>query len=246
MGKKSEDNNGSFFKEFIADAFDIDHGLMKTFLMLFRDPRGVMDAYRDDEIENYYSPFKYVVITTTLLTFVFFLAFDFSDILKQNMGAAVTSMQETGTQSEMAREIVLNATLVFQKLSRQFATVSMLFLLMPSLALFSFMFFRKKMGRYSEHFALSAYLVGQINCIQLLLCLPLFILQSLGWNVASYLIVFDLSGLAYMTYGILRVFEVRNFKGVLSSLFSPLFGYLTYMIVLLIITIVSAFVMYSI
>ncbi|HSG27423.1 MAG TPA: DUF3667 domain-containing protein [Candidatus Krumholzibacterium sp.] len=243
MVKNNGDRDRSFFREFVADAFDLDHGLFKTFFMLFRDPRQVVDAYRNAEIQNYYSPFKYVVITTTILTFVFFLAFDFEDMLQESMKSASSAMGAGGAQSEAVEKIASDATTVFNRLSRQYATLSMLFLLMPSFATISFLSFRKKMGRYSDHFALSAYFVGQINSIQLLLCLPMFILLRAGMDAKSFLYLFDLSALAYMSYGFLQVFRVRVFSGVLRALLAPVFIYVLFILLMLVISISATFMM---
>jgi hypothetical protein len=240
--KKS--GNRSFIKEFIADAFDIDHGLFKTFVMLFKSPRRVIDAYIRDEKTNYYSPFKYVILTTTILTFVFLLAIDLGTLIENRMDSAQQSMQGETQQEEAAVKISENGTFVFLFLTRRFSTLLMLYLMMPSFAIFSRILFKDVMPKFSNHFALSAYLVGQINCVQLLMCVPLFFLDPATKETSRYLLAFDLSAVAIMFYGYLRVFSVRKAGFVLRSVFTTVLGSIMYLLLLTLVTTSAAIVMY--
>ena len=240
--KKSGDK--SFIKEFIADAFDIDHGLFKTFVMLFKSPRRVIDAYMRDEKTNYYSPFKYVILTTTVLTFVFLLAVDLDTLIENRTDSVQQSIQGDAPQEEAAVKISSNANFVFLFLTRRFSTLLMLFLMMPSFAIFSRILFKDVMPRFSNHFALSAYLVGQINCVQLLMCVPLFFMDPAARGVRGYLLMFDLSAVAIMAYGYLRVFSVRKAGFVLRSVFTTILGSILYLLLLTLVTISAAIVMY--
>jgi len=240
--KKS--GNKSFIKEFIADAFDIDHGLFKTFVMLFKSPRRVIDAYIRDEKTNYYSPFKYVILTTTVLTFVFLLAIDLDTLIDNRMGSVQQSVQGEAPQDEAAVKISNNATFVFLFLTRRFSTLLMLFLMMPSFAIFSRILFKDVMPKFSNHFALSAYLVGQINCVQLLMCVPLLFIDSATKDTSRYLMAFDLSAVAIMAYGYLRVFSVRKAGFVLRAVFTTILGSISYILLLTLVTVSAAIVMY--
>lgn len=240
--KKSGDK--SFIKEFIADAFDIDHGLFKTFVMLFKSPRRVIDAYIRDEKTNYYSPFKYVILTTTVLTFVFLLAIDLDTLVDNRVDSVQQSIQGETPQNEAAVKISNNAMFVFLYLTRRFSTLLMLFLMMPSFAIFSKILFKDVMPKFSNHFALSAYLVGQINCVQLLMCVPLFFLDPSATGVRGYLMTFDISAVAIMAYGYLRVFFVRKDGFVLRAVFTTILGSIMYLLLLTLVTISAAIVMY--
>ena len=160
---KMKSGNKSFIKEFIADAFDIDHGLFKTFVMLFKSPRKVIDAYMRDEKTNYYSPFKYIILTTTIFTFVFLLAIDLDAVINWSIDPVQQSIQGETPQEDAAAKIWSNYRVVYIFLNDRLSTLLMLFLMMPSFAIVSRILFKDVMPKFSNHFALSAYLGGCVE-----------------------------------------------------------------------------------
>jgi hypothetical protein len=100
------------------------------------------------------------------------------------------------------------------------------------------------MPKFTNHFALSAYLVGQINCVQLLMCVPLFFIDSATKETSRYVLAFDLSAIAIMVYGYLRVFSDRKAGFVLRAVFTTILGTIMYSLLLTLITISAGVVMY--
>jgi hypothetical protein len=142
----------NFLRELIDDAFDLRHGLWQTFLTLFVNPRKVVRAYNDDTLANFYSPIKYVLLSTALLTFLLYAAIDFDAIVEQEVEALVKQEEQVDVEgNEQDKMYATQITAIYNKLSNEYSSISVLFLLLPSMALFSFLFFRGRIPRFSQH-----------------------------------------------------------------------------------------------
>ncbi|MBD3166978.1 DUF3667 domain-containing protein [bacterium] len=230
----------SFVRELFDEAFDLQHGLWKTFLTLFRNPQVVVRSYNDDAKANYYSPVKYVLLATALLTFILYTVFDYAAVLEQE----VETHLQNGTTEEVAehRMYAEQITDIFNRLSNDYSSLSTLFLRLPCLALFSFLFFRRIIPRFSHHLALNAYLTGQAHLISSVLLLPVLFLPAAALHGSIYIDVVMVMVFFYYWYAYIRLFGHRSIGGWIASGAGLLLAYTLYLLLLITISTVAAIV----
>ncbi len=243
-GQSENDNSKEqgFFKEVVGDAFDIQvYGLWETLVSLFTKPRHVIEAYFRREETNFYSPYKYLFLTAAALAFVFFLAVDYDrymeNIIQSNLPEEVFEDDE---RQQLVEDIQRNFIIVNRKIEQQFSALTAVLLWLPSCALFSFIFFRKSYGKFKNHIAFNAYLIGQASVIQLILCIPLFFIDLSTENLAMYLHTFLLVSILYLFYAYHQLFYDKKAGSVIKSIIAPLFGYITSGLMVTVISLIIA------
>jgi hypothetical protein len=217
---------GDFTRELLDDAFVIQKGLWQTIVALLIRPRRVVEAYGKDAGTAYYSPVKWVLLTTAVLTFVLYAAVDFDRILDDQIQSSLTSPQTQLDEEDhaQAREIADAAAMIYKKLNRDFSALSTLFLLLPAISLFSFLLYRRRIAGFSRHMAFNAYFIGEINVLQLVLVIPMFFMSTESLQESGYMISLDVVGITYLLYAYLRLFATRRVGSWLVALLAPLLG----------------------
>ena len=234
----------SFFQELFSEAFDLDYGLWQTFVMLFKHPQNVVNAYFKKEETNYFGPFKYAMFTTAIATFVLFIAFDFEAFLSESFKVQNAEAAPMDKElAELTAKYLDNVAMIMETLSNQYGTITTLLFMIPSFALFSFLFFRRKIRKFSSHFILNTYLIGQLNFIQFFLAFPLFFIGSNHDYILAYLSLLDIVGLIYFVYAYIRLFYLNKAGGLIMSLISPMLGYLLCILFLYFVSGVVALIM---
>jgi len=230
-----------FFREIFAEAFDLKYGLLQTALILFKHPQKVVNSYVQREKSHYYSPYKYVMIVVAVFTLVFFLAVDFeaylNDLLTTTMENRPVKSEEVSEHAAKILDYYIN---IFLVLKNQYNSITTLLIWLPSLALFSFWFFKKKINRLSNHFALNAYYVGQVNIVKLLFCLPLFFLVLPHKSMETYIDFYVLMQIAYLVYAYFRLFYDKKFFTAVKCFSVPIIGYIVHFMVINVIALGSA------
>lgn len=97
-------------------------------------------------------------------------------------------------------------------------------LLVPILALFTFLFFRKSGYNYTENLLIGAFLVSLQNAIGIML-IPLMI-----WHIALTITIFSLTFYGFMIYFWMCVFKQKTVKGFFKSLGALVTSYILYSI----------------
>ncbi len=238
---KQANKDKSFFQVLFSEAFDLDYGLWQTMTMLFKHPQKVVNAYFNKEQTNYFGPFKYAVFTTAISTFIFFIVIDFEAWLSGTIKAQ--NLEDGTLNEELTVKFLDNVGMILETLSNQYVTITTLLVMVPSFALFSYLFFRRKIDKFSSHFILNTYFIGQLNFIHFVMCLPLLFLNLRDDRLIWYLSSFDMAVLIYFTYAYLRLFRVSKIGGVLKSVISPLLAYVLFVIFLSMIAAVAALIM---
>lgn len=202
----------SFIRELLTEAFDIQHGLWQTFFTLLVHPPKVVQAYTDNSRKDYYPPIKWVLLTTALLIFLFYAAIDFDTILDEKIQFSLNEQQAQLDEKDhqQVKIIAGYSAMVYKKMNNEYSAITTLFLLLPSVSLFSFLLYRKRIHSYSDHMIFNAYFIGQINLLQIVLVVPMFFMSTEFVKATKYIFLFDITGVVYLLYAYLRLFASRH------------------------------------
>ncbi len=242
VGPEKKEQN--FIQEIFADAFDLKYGLPQTIWMLFRNPKKVAYSHINREKSHYYSPYKYLMILVALCALIVFLAIDFELLRDETINQAVEKIIiEDGNVKQIAEKLLPKQSYINGKLQNEYSSITTLILWLPIYALISFWFFKKHLSHFKNHFAINAYLIGQVSLMQALLALPLFFLPYEGHELVNYLSSFLLAHMIYYIYAYMRIFYNNRFGVVLKSIFAPIISQLVVILVLELISFFIAFIM---
>lgn len=150
--------NQSVMEEIKERVLHINQGFFFTFLELVRRPGQAIREYIEGKRIVHFKPVKFLIWTTALNFLVFHMLSLDRDIMN-----ALAEQQGT-VQSEGAK--------AFQAKFTQYVfdhPAIIIFLLIPNIALFSWLYFRKYGYNYAEHFVLNAYLMGEVSLFGLVM-----------------------------------------------------------------------------
>jgi len=179
----------AIFDDIFSQISNVDHGLIYTFLMLFKKPDQVVLDYLAGKTIKYSSPFKYLIFWTAVSALIY-IGFGFYD-----QQAAVTANFMASNESQKANEF---ASLYNDLMKQNFQLVSILYI--PFFAIFTRLFFKKSGLNYAEHLVANAYFSAQASIV---------FMPILLFNLNLELI-FSLSTLImvlYYTYAIRMLFK---------------------------------------
>lgn len=141
------------FEEVRDRLIHIDSGFLYTFLQLVRRPGATIREFLEGRRAPYTKPVKFLIWATALNFLVFHLVGldkEIMDAVVQQQGQAVPSAGAKAFQAKFSQYIFDHPAI-------------MIFLLIPNIALCSWLFFRKSGYNYAEHFVLNAYLMGAVS-----------------------------------------------------------------------------------
>lgn len=230
------------------DAFNLERGLLHTLLSLIKSPGISTRHYLADGRLRYSSPFKLLLISTTLVL----LIFQSSNLnpwpsLKGPENAEnVTDLTEAQFEKGFAVGKSLNpdSKAEAQLVSEKFERISKIYndyfnlviwLYIPIVSFFSWFFKRKRDLNYAEHIIFNTYYTSVINVFSLILFLSpfvntmllfsLYMILSLGYFIYYYHSLFDLTWLRSIGEGIgislLSVLIYGIFIALISLSLSP-------------------------
>jgi len=220
MKKTKKERN--LVRRIFHEAFNLDFGIFQTFVKLFTNPNTVVKTYLAEDKENYFGPFKYVVISTALMTFFYFLSIDF-DNLVVNLGK--TWMGQDKTEPIQTSRLTEQFIFVFQKMNNQYSSLTTLFIQIPAMALFTFWFFRHEHKKFMEHFVINTYFMGQVSGILAIVLIPLLFLNLETASMIRYLTLLDVVIVVYFIYAFFRIFGTGKFGNAVKILLAPFLGY---------------------
>ncbi len=248
MNSNNEEQNGkkeqNFIQEIFADAFDLKYGFPQTIWMLFRNPKKVINSYVGKEKSHYYSPYKYLMLAVALATLVFFLAIDFEGFWTETLQVQMDKQViEDENKRQITEKIVQKYIYIMEKLKNQYGSIVTLVVWLPSYSLFSFLFFKERLKRLSNHFAMNAYIIGQVNVIQTILVFPLFFLNISRQGLSNCMDGFLLFQMIYIIYAYLRMFNNKKILTIFKTIMAPILSQLMVFAVIYLVTLVTASIM---
>lgn len=147
--------------------FNLDNTLFKTFRHLLSKPEIVVESYISGTRKKYMNPISYFAIAITLSGILFF-------VLRNVYNVNLTQSSFTDSQTP-------NMDFVFD-----YQTLLSYFI-MPIYALMTWLLFLdKKKLNYTEHLVANAYIIGQTFFVQVLICLPLFGLFDVKYDIFNW------------------------------------------------------------
>jgi hypothetical protein len=153
----------------------------KGFLLLLKDlvtkPGIVARQYVEGKRKKYFNPLSFIVITTALSALISFKAGYF----------------EALTYQQSKRQ----PPLPYYRESMEFMVghgkVLGLVLILPLLAFFAWIFFKRSWFNFAESFVLHCFVIGETNILRVLVFIPAFLLapHAIGINDAVFSVVFQ-------------------------------------------------------
>lgn len=197
-----------------------DRGFLHTAIQLLRRPGHTVRDYLDGKRVEYTKPVQYMLWATAI-----------NFLLFQLLGQDKEMLQALSEQPGQNAAGVKITQYIFDH------PAIITFLMIPNIALFSWLYFRKAGFNYAEHFVLNAYLMGEVSMLGILtsplskfvFAGPSMMHVNLGISMALWF--------GYVGWGYAQFFRSRRpwwawLKGVLTILS----GYVMLMIIVAIVT----------
>jgi Protein of unknown function (DUF3667) len=194
----------AIFDDIFSQISNVDHGLIYTFLMLFKKPDQVVLDYLAGKTIKYSSPFRYLIFWSAVSALIY-IGFGFYD---QQIAGMDNLMQPSDDQN--VNEF---AKLYNDLMKQNFQLFSILFI--PFFAIFTRIFFKKSGLNYAEHLVANAYFSAQASIV----FMPL-LLFNLNMDLITTLSMLSMT--LYYTYSIRKLFK----QSWLASFFKVVMIYL--------------------
>lgn len=176
----------------------------KGFLLLLKDlvtqPGIVARQYVEGKRKKYFNPLSFIVITTALSAFISYKAGYF----------------EALTYPQSKRQ----PPLPYYRESMEFMVghgkVLGLVLILPLLAFFAWIFFKRSKYNFAESFVLHSFVIGETNILRVLVFIPAFLLapHMIGINDAIFSLVFQV----YLIIAYKQFYQSNTLLVILKSL----------------------------
>lgn len=144
--------------EDVLQAFDIERGVLYTFFMLKVRPYWTVRTYLFEDRTRLTNPFKFLAISITLSAIVLFNTDLFKNAIIED-----AKLEQDLSQKELNEKFV-HAT--YQLINDTYAFSYML--IIPILALFSWLFFPRRILFLGEHVVIHSYLSASWNLVTVL------------------------------------------------------------------------------
>jgi len=167
--------------------FNLDNTLLKTFRHLFWRPEIVINSYISGVRKKYMNPISYFAIAITLAGIMFFM-------LRNVYHIDLTPNNLTNNEGP-------NMDFVFDY------QALVTYLILPIYALMTWLLFLdKKKLNYTEHFIANTYITGQVSFVQVLVCLPLFGLLDIRFDMFTW--IFLVLTISYQFFVFKKIYQV--------------------------------------
>lgn len=189
-------------EEFLLSPLHIHpHGLLFTFIWLFRAPGDVIRRYIKGERKLLHPAFRYLVLAGTLATIVIAIYHPFEEIHQQTTFVPFLS-------PEFFSWVGSNITFIN-------------LIAVPIFALGTYIIYKPKGYNYAENLALQAYIASQ----QLWILVVLFPVFQLAPSLDSYInSVYSVASVVYNLIVVMGFFKMRSIVGFLLSLLAFLYA----------------------
>lgn len=199
-------NFHSIIHEFLHGVLHVDKGVFYTMKELTLRPGVALRDYLDGKRIRFFKPFSYLfILSTVYIVLMQFLKISIADI----------SVQSAGTQSgdeELARVAENLTSMIINFINNHYALISLLIL--PVMALCTFILFRKSRFNYGEHLIINSYISGHMILLSIILMPFSYLFRN--WTSLSSLLTYILAIYMYV-----KVFDnYKLYSGILRSLFS--------------------------
>ncbi|MEL6557916.1 MAG: DUF3667 domain-containing protein [Bacteroidota bacterium] len=204
----------------IGKILNLERGILYAIKLLLINPGKAVSSYLNEQRFVFFHPLRLLLITSAVSLFSFWLidgAESMGDALQ--VGAA--------PKDQMAEEINQIGQELFIEAFNDYFN-AMIWIFIPIISFFSYLFFMKSAYNYAEHLILNTYITSIGNLINTVFYL-LALVVDIGISSIIALIVY----LGYNLYSYKSFFKVTTVQMLLRGISSLVLGYFIYMIMLL-------------
>ena len=172
--KKPETKENHIFDDLTRDVLSMERGLPITIWHMVKSPEAVIEAYFSDK-GRYVNPFRYtiIIVAVVMLIATFFIDYEYlyRQALEKGTGEDLESLIATlsaevpGFDWQKYFDRFLELSVLY---TEKFSQITYLAIYAPMLALFSFLFFKKKRSKFSHHFVMMIYLLATYSMFTIL------------------------------------------------------------------------------
>ncbi len=177
--------------QFLQQLTNIEKGFTHTAVMLFKAPGKLITEYWRGKTLPYYNPFRYtlILVAINILTSI---GLGIAEMIQRDFSSFENDSEFSSQQMLIAEQDLWNWLNL------------LVLLIIPAVALMTFLLFRSKKKNYAEHLIMNTYIYGQQSLITIVTNLIFVVFPSLfsGYMVFNFLI-----GLAYNSYIYMRTFK---------------------------------------
>ncbi len=162
----------NFARHILSDVFDLERGFPGTFMDLFRRPDAVVTSFFEKS-GRHLTPFRY----TVFMAAIYFILYSIS-------GASEIFEQETALDpnhplydSETGRAFFEKMSEVNQLMYSKYLALTYIFIAAPILSVSSYLFFKKEVDRFSQHFVMNLFALSHMLIFSIL-TFPLILYQE--------------------------------------------------------------------
>lgn len=213
------------FSELFNIITNVDRGFLHTIKMLLLTPGDVIRNYLNGQTRNYYHPLRFLILTIAISVAI-------------NLSLGVFDRQQSEIQSLVQtpqnEEVAAMQQRINQEVKKYLNLIPML--MIPVLALFSYLFFRKKKYNYAENLVLHSFAQGEMAVIGT----PMIIISGFlpALNTSLILVGVIIISLFYGTYVFRQFYQVGTLQAFVKYFFTYFFSYIILMLTLSIVMIV--------
>ncbi|MBO6620358.1 MAG: DUF3667 domain-containing protein [Balneola sp.] len=236
-----------FLEELMGDVFNLDRGLPGTIWGMIKTPGVVIDAYFTDR-GKYVTPLRYCIFILAVTTFISVRFVDYEEMMKNamEMGAG-GGLEDTIEQLSEAipsfdwKAYFEAVTEISVSLLQKFNQVLYLVLLAPPMAFFLKLFFKKKKGRFIEHYVLMVYSLTTLSIFGLLM-IPFVLTLENADSWLSFLFGLPVTFI-FLMWTSIKYLGLKGFSEYLQAFLALFLGYLVFAIFQAIVTYIGAYLM---
>ncbi len=187
--------------EFIHTFTHVDSGIFFLIRELFLWPGIVAKEYIDGQRKKYFNPVQYLILAVAAATFL--------SVKFNLMGPDLSpiSPEVYGELSEKAKVFLQFREYIYKYFNL------ILFLAVPVMALFSWLFYRKSGYNYAENLILNVFLAAQRTLMFILLAPFLYFLKSL-WFI--FIVIYYLWWIVYFGWAYVQFFNQKPSRVILK------------------------------
>ena len=190
--------------DFLSNLISLEGPILQTIKDLTIRPGKMINAYLNGQRKEYYKPFQYYILATTVYFIFYYLWGDEIMAMISDIGASANTYGTAEEINEFQKEMQ-----EFQSENQKFFT----FLQIPVYSWLIWLFFRKKSGHsYTEALVSSLYILAQGLLFGIVFILFEFV------HTGSSLIVGTVFMLFYLPWVLKQLYNESTFKTILKSL----------------------------
>ena len=218
----------TFFEDYLSRLFGMDTNFLRTLRDLTISPGRVGSTFVGGNRVKYIGPVGYffLIYTFFILTFSF-LGIDIKEFLSSSSESIVSS-PDLQAEGEAMRSTVMGI------ISNNLKILE--FLIIPFLALWGMVFFKKSKLNFFEHSVNALYVQGHMVFLKML---GIFLYKWTSIVINPYLILADLTYFIWSCYGF---YKTRNFKTAIKGGFLYILAFMSFILFIIIITLISVIV----